>query len=130
MKIVASTRIKFVDDYRVKVSEKLEEYCQPRFNRHRQRENVDHQRRRARTVHAVIGRFTLVDWEAVKAAYDSRCAYCGRDDVPLTQDHVIPLSKGGAHTKENIVPACRPCNSRKGNRLSATPSSQSVVTGL
>ena len=44
------------------------------------------------------------------------CQYCGsRDD--LTFDHVIPRSKGGRTTWENVVAACAPCNLRKANRL-------------
>ena len=45
-----------------------------------------------------------------------QCQYCGaRED--LTFDHVIPRSKGGRTTWENVVAACSPCNLRKGNRL-------------
>ena len=44
------------------------------------------------------------------------CQYCGsRDD--LTFDHVIPRSKGGLTTWENVVAACSPCNLRKSDRL-------------
>jgi 5-methylcytosine-specific restriction endonuclease McrA len=44
------------------------------------------------------------------------CQYCGaRDD--LTFDHVVPRSKGGQTTWENVVAACSPCNLRKGDRL-------------
>lgn len=44
------------------------------------------------------------------------CQYCGaRED--LTFDHVIPRSKGGQTTWENVVAACSPCNLRKGDRL-------------
>jgi len=48
-----------------------------------------------------------------------RCAYCGREGGPrdLTMDHVKPLSRGGAHSWDNVVSACRRCNHRKGNRL-------------
>jgi 5-methylcytosine-specific restriction endonuclease McrA len=35
----------------------------------------------------------------------------------LTLDHVIPRSKGGDSTWENVVTSCAPCNLRKGNRL-------------
>lgn len=45
-----------------------------------------------------------------------KCAYCGRGDLPFTIDHVIPKSKGGEDTWENLVTACLPCNNRKGNR--------------
>lgn len=52
-------------------------------------------------------------WEALKARYGYRCLRCGRSDVELTQDHVIPLSKGGKHDINNIQPLCRTCNSSK-----------------
>jgi 5-methylcytosine-specific restriction endonuclease McrA len=35
----------------------------------------------------------------------------------LTLDHVLPRSRGGASTWENLVAACRRCNNRKGDRL-------------
>lgn len=42
------------------------------------------------------------------------CAYCERPAT--TYDHVIPVSKGGRTTPDNIVPACRPCNASKGTK--------------
>ncbi|MEB3212837.1 MAG: HNH endonuclease [Leptolyngbyaceae bacterium] len=44
------------------------------------------------------------------------CQYCGKTRS-LTLDHVIPRSKGGTHTWDNVVAACEICNSRKGDRL-------------
>lgn len=44
------------------------------------------------------------------------CQYCGSHE-DLTFDHVIPRSKGGMTTWENVVAACSPCNLRKGDRL-------------
>ena len=43
------------------------------------------------------------------------CQYCG-DTAELTFDHVVPRSRGGRTTWENIVAACGPCNLRKGGR--------------
>jgi len=44
------------------------------------------------------------------------CQYCGaRED--LTFDHLIPRSKGGQTTWENVVTACAPCNLKKGGKL-------------
>ncbi len=45
------------------------------------------------------------------------CQYCGTERSSLTVDHVIPRSKGGASSWENIVACCAPCNRRKGDRL-------------
>ena len=44
------------------------------------------------------------------------CQYCGEREE-LTFDHVIPRSKGGQTTWENVVAACSPCNLRKRDRL-------------
>jgi 5-methylcytosine-specific restriction endonuclease McrA len=52
-----------------------------------------------------------------------RCVYCGRHRTQLrgreflTRDHVLPISRGGGNTWQNVVTACSPCNNRKGNRL-------------
>lgn len=55
---------------------------------------------------------------AVFARDRFRCQYCGADSR-LTVDHVIPRSKGGAHTWDNVVTSCAPCNLKKGDK---TPS--------
>ncbi len=44
------------------------------------------------------------------------CQYCGAREE-LTFDHVLPRSKGGTTTWENVVAACSPCNLRKGDKL-------------
>jgi 5-methylcytosine-specific restriction endonuclease McrA len=44
------------------------------------------------------------------------CQYCG-STKHLTLDHVIPRSKGGQHSWDNVVTACEKCNSIKSNRL-------------
>jgi 5-methylcytosine-specific restriction endonuclease McrA len=44
-----------------------------------------------------------------------RCQYCGGRAESL--DHIVPRSRGGAHTWENVVAACRPCNAQKRDRL-------------
>jgi 5-methylcytosine-specific restriction endonuclease McrA len=59
---------------------------------------------------------TRVQWLTIKEAWQHRCAYCNQESQRLEMDHAIPLSKGGDHTMSNIVPACRACNAKKGNR--------------
>lgn len=78
-----------------------------------------HVARRARE-RIIINTLTANEWAVILSAHDNRCRYCGRafsSDLPPTQDHVMPISKGGHHTKDNVVPACKPCNSRKRDRL-------------
>jgi 5-methylcytosine-specific restriction endonuclease McrA len=52
---------------------------------------------------------------AVFARDGHRCQYCGASAENI--DHVVPRSKGGTHAWDNVVAACRPCNSRKRDRL-------------
>jgi len=73
------------------------------------------ERRRAREALAE-GRYTASEWKALCAEYDYKCVKCGRQ-VPLTVDHVIPLSKGGRNSIDNIQPLCLPCNSGKKDRI-------------
>jgi len=61
------------------------------------------------------GSFSSDDWQETLSVFCFKCAYCGNEEN-LTQDHVVPLSKGGTHEKSNVVPACKSCNSRKGDK--------------
>ena len=45
----------------------------------------------------------------------SGCAYCGATDRPLQRDCVLPISRGGRYTLDNVVPACGSCNASKCN---------------
>jgi len=57
---------------------------------------------------------------------NSTCQYCGATPgrAGLTLDHVMPRSRGGLTTWDNIVVACRACNMRKGGR---TPEEANMV---
>jgi 5-methylcytosine-specific restriction endonuclease McrA len=73
---------------------------------------------RARRRHA---RIEQVNRRRIIARDNSTCYLCGRK-VGYTEvviDHVIPLSRGGSHSEENMKVACPGCNSRKGMRLLA-----------
>lgn len=48
---------------------------------------------------------------------DEMCQYCGKHSRELTLDHVLPRSRGGLSTWENLVACCKACNGKKGNRL-------------
>ena len=47
------------------------------------------------------------------------CWYCGRQvgGHNLTMDHVVPLTRGGRSTKDNLVPCCKECNNEKKSLL-------------
>lgn len=59
---------------------------------------------------------TPQEWLMCLDFFGNKCAYCGKADNGIEQDHVIPITKGGGYVKENIIPACKSCNSSKGNR--------------
>jgi 5-methylcytosine-specific restriction endonuclease McrA len=87
------------------------------------------QRRRVR-MRAVGGCYTVDQWQALLALYQ-RCPMCTRKwaDIPLptsgatiiTADHIVPISKGGTNSIENIQPLCYSCNSKKGAKTAAFP---------
>ena len=69
-------------------------------------------RRRSRKKGA-ISNYSSADWIKCREHFDERCAYCGKEEKLLEQDHFIPLSKSGEYTISNIVPSCKSCNSSK-----------------
>lgn len=49
--------------------------------------------------------------------FDNKCGYCGcelDDNNKMHLEHIVPVSKGGGFTKENIIPSCASCNLSKG----------------
>lgn len=68
----------------------------------------------------VTNTLTVKEWLNILEEHNYVCAYCGVEfdceNLP-TRDHVIPISRGGHNIKENIVPACKSCNSRKGTKI-------------
>jgi 5-methylcytosine-specific restriction endonuclease McrA len=69
-------------------------------------------RRRERSI---VGSHTYDEWQTVLELFAYACAYCGCDIKGcVTKDHILPVSAGGTDDIENVVPACRRCNSRKG----------------
>ena len=71
--------------------------------------------RLTRYVRVPYRRAVPVTRRAVFGRDGHRCQYCGATAESI--DHVVPRSRGGDHTWENVVACCRPCNIRKGDRL-------------
>jgi 5-methylcytosine-specific restriction endonuclease McrA len=57
---------------------------------------------------------TYEQWSALRAAWGG-CAYCGTTERPVQRDCVIPISRGGRYTLDNVAPACGSCNASKCN---------------
>lgn len=81
-------------------------------------------KKRAELIKNLENDMTIEEWEEVIRSYGYKCAYCGMSQEEhqteynqvLHQDHVVPITKGGGFTKDNIVPACIVCNASKGNK--------------
>jgi len=59
---------------------------------------------------------SLVEDERTKLRLPRSCCYCG-SEAALTLDYLLPTSRGGADEADNVVCACRRCNSKGGNDL-------------
>lgn len=59
------------------------------------------------------GVVTQEEWDNLKEKYGNKCLCCGKTDIKLTMDHVVPLFVGGLHEIDNIQPLCLSCNSKK-----------------
>lgn len=63
---------------------------------------------------------TLNQWNKILETQGNKCTICGKrfnKSNPATKDHIIPVSKGGGLTFENVQALCRSCNSSKSNRI-------------
>jgi len=90
---------------------------QQRRNLHKKNPHINVincQNRRAKKM-ALTATLTSNQWNSIRLTFNNKCAYCGKE-LPLAQEHFLPLSKGGEYTHNNIIPSCKSCNSSKGNK--------------
>lgn len=72
-------------------------------------------KRRRRRVALADNDLSAAEWADLVAAWGGACAYCGAPSTALQRDCVLPISRGGRYTLDNVVPACASCNASKHN---------------
>ena len=72
--------------------------------------------KRRSMIRGLVYTFTPNHWQQCLTHFNHQCAYCGSTES-LEQEHVIPVSRGGHYTPDNIIPACRSCNASKNNKI-------------
>lgn len=106
--------IRWNNDWKEKNQEHIRNY-----NRKYAQENKEYFRlaahKRNQKINKLKFTLTIEQWEGTLKEFNNKCAYCGCSGN-LHQEHVIPVTKDGGYTKENIIPACKSCNSSKWNR--------------
>jgi 5-methylcytosine-specific restriction endonuclease McrA len=98
-------------EYREKNADKIKRIIR-KWHKENPAKNTYYQQIRKSIKKALPATLTAEQWLQIKDDFDNRCAYCGKKKK-LTQDHFIPLSKGGEYTHNNIMPVCKSCNSSK-----------------
>jgi len=80
--------------------------------------------KRNRLKRVAEGNHTFKEWENLKKKFKYTCQRCGKTEPfnhnrfkNLTEDHIIPLSKGGTDFINNIQPLCHSCNCKKSNKI-------------
>ncbi|WP_310582091.1 HNH endonuclease [Deinococcus sp.] len=108
-------------EYREKMIAKQKKYAQTAGARLK-KSIIDkiyrNKRRAAKYATPITTKITSVAWKQKLTQFAGRCHWCGMPMGSIvTMDHVIPLSRGGAHSLENVVAACSSCNSSKNDKL-------------
>jgi len=78
---------------------------------HPEEQRVTNERRRSR-VRNLPHTFTTNQWKEVREYFSNKCVFCDSEE-PLAMEHLIPVKKLGEFTRDNIVCACKSCNSGK-----------------
>lgn len=124
-KPIAERRARYYEVNKETISERQKQYYEVNkesISKHskqykqdnRDKFNIYTQKRRA-LQRGLSATLTVRQWEDVKLHFDNKCCYCGKE-LPLTQEHFVPVKKGGEYTINNIIPSCMSCNLRKSTK--------------
>jgi len=108
-------KLKYNREYYTEHAEELRQY-QRDWRKNNPKQRDDYKRESIARRRALPDILTEHEWQEILVKYNHCCAYCGSSDSKIYEEHWIPAIHGGGRTKENIVPSCHRCNSRKGTK--------------
>lgn len=88
----------------------------PEYRKRKNKQGAIKMQRRRMSIQSSGTDYTVDEWTNLCAHYDYRCLACG-EQKPLTADHIVPLSRGGSNSIDNIQPLCHRCNSIKHTKV-------------
>lgn len=91
-----------------KVAENLRRWRLENPERHRM-----HERKRRAAKKSSVSTLTVNEWNEILESLNGMCFWCGVAEWEHVE-HIVALINGGGHTAGNVVPACKPCNLKKG----------------
>jgi len=109
---------KIQKDYRERNREKVR-MAQKKWARLNTNKIREYSRKRRNSKFNAKGFHTQGEWELLKRQYGFICQSCNKSEpiIKLTEDHIIPLSKGGTDYIDNIQPLCGSCNCKKHTKI-------------
>jgi len=105
---ILECRKKYCIDNKEAIKKRKSKYSKEHRIERRARE---HTRRTQKKING--GTYTKKQWIDLCNKYNNTCLMCGKTNIKLTVDHIIPISKGGSNYIDNIQPLCLSCNSKK-----------------
>ena len=106
-------RLAYLRQWREKNQDRIKELKRSWLRANPEKKRVQSHRRRAHKL-VVKNDLTHKQWQVILESYGSQCVYCGK--AATEQEHIIPFSRGGENTQDNVVPACKKCNTAKGSK--------------
>lgn len=95
--------------------EKMRQKSKESYKRWIEKNPLANRQRNHRRRVSIKGDFSAQEWIALCEKHNNRCLCCG-EKKPLEIDHILPVSKGGANTIDNLQPLCVSCNRSKGTK--------------
>lgn len=103
-----------VKRWRVENKDKVSLYNKE-YKKNNRNKQAAYERKRRANKQGCWGNISSELWDNILEFYGNVCLCCGtRED--LTQDHIVPLSKGGTHSYDNVQPLCGHCNYSKNSK--------------